>query len=78
MSEAISEETLEPTGEYEVSLVPSEQLTIVWDKVEKYLRKYASRSNGRTRVQDIFHDLLNKNSHLWIVLCKIGLKENLM
>jgi len=57
----------EASGEYEISLVPAEQLTIIWEKVEKYLKKSASRSNGRTRVQDIFHDLLNKNSHLWII-----------
>tara|TARA_R100000995_G_scaffold68138_1_gene36803 strand:+ start:130 stop:609 length:480 start_codon:yes stop_codon:yes gene_type:complete len=67
MNEPAINTTPEPTGEYEVSIVPAEQLTIIWDKVEKYLKKSASRSNGRTRVQDIFHDLLNKNSHLWIV-----------
>ena len=67
MSEAIDDQNLEPSGEYEVSLVPADQLTMVWDKVEKYLKKSASRSNGRTRIQDIFHDLLNRNSHLWIM-----------
>ena len=64
----------EPTGEYEISIVPAEQLTIVWEKVEKYLKKSASRSNGRTRVEDIFHDLLSKNSHLWIIFDKGSLE----
>ena len=67
MNQPATETQLEPTGEYEVSIVPSEQLTMVWESVEKFLKKSASRSNGRTRVQDIFHDLLNKNSHLWII-----------
>jgi|TARA_R100001132_G_C3267885_1_gene90352 hypothetical protein len=55
------------SGEYEVSLVYSDKISLIWDQIEKYLKKSASRSNGRTRVQDIFHDLLNKNSHLWII-----------
>jgi|TARA_R100001510_G_C7630518_1_gene189455 hypothetical protein len=58
---------IKPSGELEISYIPSEQLTMIWDKVEKYLKKTASRSNGRTRVEDIFHDLLNNNSQLWIV-----------
>ena len=60
MNQPATETQLEPTGEYEVSIVPSEQLTMVWENVEKFLKKSASRSNGRTRVQDIFHDLLKK------------------
>jgi len=57
----------EQSGEIEMSYVPSEKLTIIWDKAKKYIKKSASRSNGRIRTEDIFHDLLNKKNDLWIV-----------
>jgi len=65
MSEPVTQEG--PSGDYDISLIPSEKLTLIWDEIEKYLKKSASRSNGRTRVEDIFHDLLNKQTHLWII-----------
>ena len=57
----------EQSGEIEMSYVPSEKLTIIWDKAKKYIKKSASRSNGRIRTEDIFHDLLNKKNDLWIL-----------
>ena len=56
-----------PSGEYSISLVPSERLSLIWSQVEKYLKKSASRSNGRARTEDIFHDLLNNKTNLWII-----------
>ena len=57
----------EASGEYDISLVMPDQLMVVWKDVEKYLKKSSSRSNGRIRIEDIFHDLLNKETYLWIV-----------
>jgi len=31
----------EPSGEIEMSYIPSEKLTMVWDKAKKYLKKYS-------------------------------------
>ena len=57
----------EASGIYEISLVPSDKISLIWDQAEKYLRKSASRSNGRTRIEDIFHDLINGKTHLWVI-----------
>ena len=57
----------EASGIYEMSLVPSDKISLIWDEAEKFLKKSASRSNGRTRIEDIFHDLINGKTHLWIV-----------
>ena len=57
----------EASGIYEISLVPSDKISLIWDQAEKYLKKSASRSNGRTRVEDIFHDLISNKTHLWVI-----------
>ena len=61
---AVKEKT---SGIYEFSLVPFDQVPTVWDEVKKYLKKSASRSGGRTRVEDILYDILNKQAYLWII-----------
>ena len=61
---AVEEKT---SGIYEISLIPSDQITLVWDEVKKYLKKSVSRSGGRTRVEDVLYDILNKQAHLWII-----------
>jgi len=57
----------EVSGIYEISLVPSDKIGLIWDQAEKYLKKSASRSNGRIRVEDIFHDLISSKTHLWVI-----------
>jgi|TARA_R110000765_G_C18807702_1_gene594320 hypothetical protein len=57
----------EVSGIYEISLVPSDKIGLIWDQAEKYLKKSASRSNGRTRIEDIFHDLISSKTHLWVI-----------
>ena len=62
------------TGEYSLSLVTSNKLSLVWDDCEKYLKKSASRSGNRIRVQDIFYDCLNNRCNLWIIFDKGSLE----
>ena len=57
----------EASGIYEMSLVPSDKISLIWDQAEKFLKKSASRSNGRTRIEDIFHDLISSKTHLWVI-----------
>lgn len=57
----------EATEVYEISLVPQDQVILVWDGVEKLIQKSANRSGGRTRPQDVLNDLLNNQSQLWII-----------
>ena len=62
------------TGEYSLSLVTSDKLSLVWDDCEKYLKKSANRSGNRIRVQDIFYDCLNNRCNLWIIFDKGSLE----
>lgn len=55
------------SGEYEISLVPKDQVILIWDVVEKFIQKSSNRSNGRIRPQDVLNDLLNNGSQLWII-----------
>ena len=64
----------EASGIYEFSLIPSEQISLVWSQVEEYLKKSAKRSDGRTRVEDIFYDLINNQTQLWIIFDTGNLK----
>ena len=64
----------EASGIYEFSLIPSEQISLVWNQVEEYLKKSAKRSDGRTRVEDIFYDLINNQTQLWIIFDTGNLK----
>ena len=65
----------EASGVYELSLVPTEQISLVWNQVEKYLKKSASRSGGRTRIEDIFYELINNQTQLWIIFDTGDLKK---
>ena len=66
----------EASGIYEFSLIPSEQISLVWNQVEEYLKKSAKRSDGRTRVEDIFYDLINNQTQLWIIFDTGNLKNS--
>jgi len=55
------------SGEYEISLVPKDQVILIWNVVEKFIQKSSNRSNGRIRPQDVLNDLLNNGSQLWII-----------
>ena len=57
----------EASGVYEISLVPTEQIPLVWSQVEGLLKKSANRSGGRTRIEDIYYELINNQTQLWIV-----------
>jgi len=54
------------SGEYNISLIMPDQLMIIWEQVEKYLRKSCKRSKGRVTTQDIFYQCLNNECSLWI------------
>ena len=57
----------EASGEYNISLIMPDQLMIIWEDVEKYLRKSCKRSKGRTTTQGIFYECINNQSSLWII-----------
>ena len=42
-------------------------MSLVWNEIEKFLRKSANRSGGRERIEDIYYRILNKDTNLWIV-----------
>jgi len=56
----------EASGEYNISLIIPDQLMIIWDDAEKFLRKSCKRSKGRVTTQDILYQCLNNESSLWI------------
>jgi hypothetical protein len=43
---------------YDFSLVPSDQISLVWDQIEKYLKKSANRSGGRETIEDIYYRII--------------------
>ena len=58
---------MEEQKDYEISLVPYDKVPLIWGKIEKYLKKSASRSGGRTTVEDIYYELTNNKTNLWII-----------
>ena len=58
---------------FEISLMPSENITLVWEQCEKLLQKSCKRSNGRSTPKDVFYDCLNKKATLWIIFDKADL-----
>ena len=50
------------SGEYNISLIMPDQLMIIWDDAEKFLRKSCKRSKGRVTTQDILYQCLNNES----------------
>ena len=57
----------EATGIYEISLVPIEQIPVIWHKVESFLKKSANRSGNRTNIENIYYELVNNQTQLWII-----------
>lgn len=69
----IIEAEVEVEKGFEISLMPSDRLTLVWQQCEKLLEKSCKRSNGRSTPQDVFYDCLNNRASLWIIFDKESL-----
>ena len=52
---------------YEVSLVPANAVTKVWDKIEKLVDKVIPYTYGRMIAADVLHNLIINHYHLWII-----------
>ena len=52
---------------YEVSLVPANAVTKVWDKIEKLVDKVIPYTYGRMITADVLHNLIINHYHLWII-----------
>ena len=70
MNQVAEKIELEVKHDFEISLVPEDKLTLVWEQCEKHLQKSCNRSNGRALPKDIFYDCLNKQASLWIIFDK--------
>ena len=70
MNQVAQKLQIEESLEHEISLVPFDKVPLVWKKVEKYLKKSAGRSGGRTRIEDIYYELINNKTNLWIIFEK--------
>ena len=68
----VAEKIQTETG-YEISLITSDKLTLVWEDCEKLLQKSCKRSNGRVTIQDVFYNCLNNKTSLWIIFDKANL-----
>ena len=73
----IIEAEVEVEKGFEISLMPSDRLTLVWQQCEKLLEKSCKRSNGRSTPQDVFYDCLNNRASLWIIFNKENLACNI-
>ena len=67
MNQVAEKIEVEVEKSYEISLMPSDRLTLVWQQCEKLLEKSCKRSNGRSTPQDVFYDCLNNRASLWII-----------
>ena len=70
MNWAAQQIEMEESLEHEISLVPFDKVPLIWKKVEKYLKKSAGRSGGRTTIEDIYYELINNKTNLWIIFEK--------
>jgi hypothetical protein len=70
MNWAAQQIEMEESLEHEISLVPFDKVPLIWEKVEKYLKKSAGRSGGRTTIEDIYYELINNKTNLWIIFEK--------
>ncbi len=70
MNQVAQKLEIEESLEHEISLVPFDKVPLIWKKVEKYLKKSANRSGGRTRIEDIYYELINNKTNLWIIFEK--------
>jgi len=70
MNQVAQKLEIQESLKHEISLVPFDKVPLVWKKVEKYLKKSASRSGGRTTIEDIYYELINNKTNLWIIFEK--------
>lgn len=52
---------------YEVSLVPTNKITKVWDRIEPLVDKVIPYTYGRMLTVDVLHSLITNQYHLWII-----------
>ena len=52
---------------YKVSLVPTNEVTKVWNKVEPLVDKVIPYTYGRMLTVDVLHSLIINHYHLWII-----------
>lgn len=52
---------------YEVSLVPTNKVTKVWDRIEPLVDKVIPYTYGRMLTVDVLHSLITNQYHLWII-----------
>ena len=62
----VAEKIQTETG-YDISLVTSDKLTLVWEDCEKILQKSCKRSNGRVTTQDVFYNCLNNETYYFLL-----------
>jgi|TARA_R110002124_G_scaffold50744_3_gene147301 hypothetical protein len=58
----------------DISFVPPETLDVVWEEVKLTLKRAVKRSSGKMNVNDIYNNLIDERSHLWIVFNTDDLK----
>jgi hypothetical protein len=75
MNWAAQQIEIEESLEHEISLVPFDKVPLIWKKVEKYLKKSAGRSGWKNTIEDIYYELINNKTNLWIVF---NTEENVM
>ena len=63
-------EKIETKEGFDISLMPSDRITLVWEDCEKFLQKSCNRSNGRATTKDIFYDCIRNICSLWIIFDK--------
>jgi hypothetical protein len=52
---------------YEVSLVPTNEITKVWNRIEPLVDKVIPYTYGRMLTVDVLHSLITNQYHLWII-----------
>ena len=60
-------EKVEIQRKFDISLIPNDKITLVWEDCEKFLQKSCNRSNGRATTKDVFYDCIRNVSSLWII-----------
>tara|TARA_R100001369_G_scaffold48538_2_gene75003 strand:+ start:894 stop:1328 length:435 start_codon:yes stop_codon:yes gene_type:complete len=52
---------------YKISLVPTNEVTKIWNKVESLVDKVIPYTYGRMLTVDVLHSLIINHYHLWII-----------
>lgn len=60
-------EKVEVKRQFDISLIPNDRISLVWDDCEKFLQKSCNRSNGRATTKDVFYDCIRNVSSLWVI-----------